>query len=537
MWKVIIVDDEVLVRRGLASTIPWAQYGMQVAGDFSNGMKALEAMELLRPDVVITDIRMPQMDGLTLLKELRKQYPETIPVILSCHNDFEYAKEAISLGAVDYLVKTTMDDQEVDRTLSKVQAKLAERKSVDELLRQIEQSKRLEKQAELRMILAGGENVGAKEPSVAVKEAHRTENECFLLLAARPWAPAHTQPLYTNCLRLEERFPEETELFCTLDAEPYMVVLLWFPSALSALEVQHKVQIWSGRLLQLFGCRRDELFIGAAPPFSSISQAKPAFEQAKRGQEAYFYDEGVKTFYMIEGSAALQEASGVLFTGEDKQLWVEALVRNAVPEARALFEQLTKRWRPGVSLAAVKEMASSMIGMIRFARHKHQPSLPATAVQELQQMGKLSQVKQLVSSELAVWEQEAEGSSGLNSLRPEIQKALAYIQQHLHDELKMSDVADHVHLSRSHFSALFKQAVGKTFLEYMMEQKMEWTKEQLKHTHKKIYEIASEIGFSDYKYFTRCFKEYSGMTPKDWREQHVHKSEYAVLPIREEQAL
>lgn len=537
MWKVIIVDDEVLVRRGLSSTIPWAQYGMQVAGDFPNGMKALEAMELLRPDVVITDIRMPQMDGLALLKELRQQYPETIPVILSCHDDFEYAKEAISLGAVDYLVKTTMDDQEVDRALRKVQGKLTERKSVDELLRQIEQSKRLEKQAELRVILAGGENSGAKEPSASVKEAHRTEHESFLLLAARPLDPAHTQPLYMNCLRMEELFAEEKELFCTLDAEPYMVVMLWYPLALSAMEVQQKVQIWSGRLLQLFGCRREELFIGAASPFSSIHQGKLAFEQAKREKEAFFYDEGVRTFYMTEAPVALPEASDALFTGEDKQLWVEALVRHEVPEARALFEQLVERWRPGVSSAAVKEMASTMIGMIRFARHKHQTSLPLTPVQELQPLGKLSQVKRLVASELAVWVQEADGSSGLNSLRPEIQKALAYIQQHLRDELKMSDVADHVHLSRSHFSALFKQAIGKTFLEYIMEQKMEWIKEQLKHTNKKLYEVASEIGFSDYKYFTRCFKEYSGMTPKEWREHHVHKSEHAALPIRGEQAL
>lgn len=537
MWKVIIVDDEVLVRRGLASTIPWAQYGMQVAGDFPNGMKALEAMDFLRPDVVITDIRMPQMDGLTLLKELRERYPETISVILSCHDDFEYAKEAISLGAVDYLVKTTMDDQEVDRALSKVQSKLAERRSVDELLRQIEHSKRLEKQAELRVILAGGDHPGAKESSSNVKEAHRTENESFLLIAVHPLESMHTQPLYMNCLRLEELFAEEVELFCTLDAEPYMVVVLWYPTELSALAVQHKLQIWAGRLLQLFGCRREALFIGASSPFASIHLGKSAFEQAKHGREAFFYDHSVKTFYITEGPVPLQEAAEILFSGEEKQLWIEALVRHAVPEARAMFEQLTEQWKPGISSAAVKEMAASMVGMIRFARHKLQPALPIIAVQDIQSMGKLTQVKQLVESELDVWAQEVEGSPGPGALRPEIQKALAYIQQHLREELKMSDVADHVHLSRSHFSALFKQAVGKTFLEYIMEQKMEWTKQQLKHTYKKMYEVAGEVGFSDYKYFTRCFKEYSGMTPKEWREQLVHKSEHAGRAIKEEQPL
>lgn len=515
MWKVIIVDDEVLVRRGLASTIPWSKYNMQVIGDFSNGAKALEAMTTLKPDVVITDIRMPHMDGLTFLKAIRESYPETICVILSCHDDFNYAKEAIHLGAVNYLVKTAMDETEVDLALGKIQQSLEKRKNMNALLRQVEQVRWLERQAELREAL-NGDIVPETTGGIGNQ---RKDNGCFLLLVAKPVNPAGSSIFFSACRQLESLYGQESDWFCALDVESYLIVVLRNPATLSSLQVQQMCQTWSGRLLQLFDSKREDLYIGASAPFPVLAVVKQAVEEANQGMEAFFYDEGEQSFYTPEFAKPDQVEIDSLFAIEDRQQCLEAIRMQSPQQFRMIFKRLSNLWNPGVPSAVVKEMAAMMVEMIRIEKNRKQSLLQASASSEFHAMSKLSQLISRVEYEIDLWEREIENPQSSFPLRPEIQKSISYIQRHLQEEIKMHDVAEHVQLSRSHFSALFKQAMGKTFLEYVIEKRMERATEIIRETNKKLYEVANEVGFSDYKYFTRCFKEYVGTTPKEWREQ------------------
>jgi|GEM_PF-558188 len=518
MWKVIIVDDEVLVRRGLSVTIPWSKYDMQVVGDYSNGVKALEAMAYLEPDVVITDIRMPQMDGLTYLKAIRESYPETVTVILSCHDDFAYAKEAIHLGAVNYLLKTSMDEAEVDLALRKVQQSLEKRKNVDDLLRQAEQIRSLERQDELRAAFKSD----SPSASSAVRRSP-ADSGCFLLLMAKPVHSAGSGSLFAGCRRLEQLYGSESEWYCALDEEECLLVVLKVPATLSSLDIQRTGHIWSNRLLQLFDCRREELYVGVSTPFASLTTARQASEEAGRGLEAFFYDEGDRSFYTGEAAYAALETADVLFTGDRRQQFLEALRMRSPQEVRSVYQKLSVLWKPGVSSAAVKEMAAVMVDMIRLECGGPLSSPMGAAISEFREMSRLSGLLARIGREIDVWEQRIQ-ASGSSSLRPEIQKAVQFIQRHLQEELKMQDVAEHVELSRSHFSALFKQALDKTFLEYVMEKRMERAMELIREGSKKMYEVAYEVGFSDYKYFTRCFKEHTGATPKEWRERLAYEA-------------
>ncbi|UQZ82991.1 putative response regulatory protein [Paenibacillus konkukensis] len=524
MWKVIIVDDEVLVRRGLSLTIPWSKYDMQVVGDYSNGAKALEAMAYLQPDVVITDIRMPHMDGLTFLKKIRESYPETVSVILSCHDDFAYAKEAIHLGAVNYLLKTSMDETEVDLALSKVRQSLEKRKSVDALLRQAEQVRSLERQAGLR---AAFKSDLPSASAAAISGRSAGDSGCFLLLMAKPVHSAGSGALFAGCRQLEQLYGRESDWYGALDEEGCLLTVLKYSGTPSSLEIQRTGHIWSGRLLQLFDCGREELYVGVSAPFVSLATARQALEEAGRGAEAFFYDEGERSFYTGEAPYAAAEdrgaMSGAMFTADRRQQFLEALRTRSPQKVRAELQQLSALWKPGVSSASVKEMAAAMIDMIRLECGDPQSSPMGAAISELRGMSKRSELVSRIGREIDAWEQRVQASGGF-SLRPEIQKAVQYIQRHLQEELKMQDVAEHVELSRSHFSALFKQALDKTFLEYVMEKRMERAMELIREGRKKMYEVAYEVGFSDYKYFTRCFKEHTGATPKEWRERLAYEA-------------
>lgn len=118
--KVIIVDDEKLVRRGLISMMPWAKYNIEVVGEAGNGRKALELLETLEVDLVFTDLMMPEMSGFELIETMNEQYPAKSAVVLSCHEEFSFAQKAIRLGAIDYIVKNDLETDVMDEVLERI---------------------------------------------------------------------------------------------------------------------------------------------------------------------------------------------------------------------------------------------------------------------------------------------------------------------------------------------------------------------------------------------------------------------------------
>jgi two-component system response regulator YesN len=123
MIKVIVVDDEKLVRSGLISMMPWSKFDIKVVGEAANGQKALDLMGTMDVDMLITDLVMPVMSGFDLIKAVRERYPQTAFVVMTCHEDFAYAKEAIRLGALDYIVKNDLETEVMDDVLARVVSK------------------------------------------------------------------------------------------------------------------------------------------------------------------------------------------------------------------------------------------------------------------------------------------------------------------------------------------------------------------------------------------------------------------------------
>ncbi|MDQ0058980.1 YesN/AraC family two-component response regulator [Paenibacillus harenae] len=129
MIKVLIVDDDNLVRKGLISILPWGEYGMEVVGEAKNGEKALEFLASRQVDLLLTDLAMPVMSGMELMRIVRKQYPHIFIVVLTLHQDFEYIQECLRLGAIDYIAKVEMENENFGEVMSRVKGRIAEEQS------------------------------------------------------------------------------------------------------------------------------------------------------------------------------------------------------------------------------------------------------------------------------------------------------------------------------------------------------------------------------------------------------------------------
>jgi two-component system response regulator YesN len=130
MINVLIVDDDHLVRKGFIEMMPWASYGMRVVGEAGIGKKALEFMEGQPVDLLITDLAMPVMSGIDLMKEVRQRYPDMDMVVLTFHQDFELIQDALRLGALDYITKVELEHEQLDEVLRRVHKRIQEREAL-----------------------------------------------------------------------------------------------------------------------------------------------------------------------------------------------------------------------------------------------------------------------------------------------------------------------------------------------------------------------------------------------------------------------
>jgi len=141
MYNVFIVDDEPVIRFGLKASVDWNAEGLKLVGDYPNGEEALSAMEENNPDILITDIKMPLMDGITLMKKAKAKFPNLKVILVSSYNDFDFVREGLKLGAVDYVLKPTLEPKDFVQLMRKTVGKIQQEERIEEQLGEITETK------------------------------------------------------------------------------------------------------------------------------------------------------------------------------------------------------------------------------------------------------------------------------------------------------------------------------------------------------------------------------------------------------------
>ncbi len=532
MYRIFLVEDEVVIRKGIANSIPWEQEGLQLVGEASDGEVAYPLIRKEKPDILITDIRMPFMDGLELSRLVKKEFPRIKIIILSGYNEFDYAKTAIQLGVTDYLLKPINSSQLLE-AIHRVTAQIREEQELSLLMEQYrkeqEETAIREKNRLFQDLVTGNGSVQElleKADSLMLPLSSAWYNIVLLRTSSIHHADSEYSPSVVEVEKMLLERIDASECIVFDRGLEGKALLLQADSEEELREKQEKtLQVFTDVIGQYPQIR---YFGGIGKPVNRISALPESFAKAGKGFAHRFF---VKESMIVDSDRLLPERVGL--TGEEVDLSrISTLgidrtgIRNflRVGEIREVGF-FVEEFFHGLNASA---MRSSL-----FRQYIVMDAYFCTAdfVEELQCSREIVETPDVnpevfQNEDLAmryvirIMEEAVrrrEQVSG-NKYRNVVEASIAYIAEHYaNEELTLNMLASHVNFSPNHFSMIFSQQTGKTFIRYLTDYRMSKAKELLRCTSKKSSEISAEVGYKDSHYFSYLFKKTQGMTPTQYR--------------------
>ncbi len=517
--NILIVDDEPIIQIGLQQLVPWEEHGFQLLTGASNGVEALDRMSREHVDIVITDIRMPRMDGLELIRSLRQRDDDVAVLVLSCLDDFAYVKEAMKLGAKDYILKPTMEPEQLLRVIGETQSQLKEERRRRETIRRwendLEQSRQMQLQSRFRHYI---ENGFADDQLEA--ELFADHSGMFTVLLH--WSGSHQ-------LLLEEALAEAVVAIAGYMPQSLLILCSndygnsdhdFFQSSYHT--VRHLEQLLS-RAKHPAG---SDWYFCIGEAVKSLEDIRSNLELHRKQLLTVFYED--KRERVVGRMALLNEHSAAI-PNALKNDFLRAVANYnedaATYQAELIVAEL-KKLRPdlGKLHSFVFELLGLAAGYIRESGYSdieafEERFLSMEKIASCFHFNELSRF--LLEAVQAIWSGRGADSIKQSSNHPFVKKAVKYIQMHYHENIGTTDIADYVKLSRSYLSDLYSRETGESLTETLTRVRIEEAKRLILQGEKKIYEIAGEVGFGDAKSFAKSFKRITGLTPKAYEQQNA----------------
>lgn len=543
MLKTFLVEDEVVIREMIKKMIPWEQYGFELAGEASDGEMALPLILKSKPDLLITDIKMPFMDGLTLCKLVKKELPNIKIVILSGYDDFNYAKQAISIGVEDYLLKPITKNAFIER--------------LEEIHNRYEHEKtQMEYYEKFKLEMQEYERNASRDFFESLVRADSNLEEIYQRadrLNLDIVAEAYNILIFTP--DTSDSSCNSSEGYSDWEAEVHKKIENYFLSHPVAMLFRH--QVFSYAIL--VKGQRDTIekntrecvetiqkimeetsanvdwFVAVGEEADRLSRIKQSYHTAARTYAfRYLYDGPILYYNMLEqvkgNSADTSKTEAVQlknvninalnpeilqkFLSSGLEDEVESFVHDYFHAiGREPMESLVFR---NYVVLNVRFSVLSFLKKIGYDDAELSREETDDIVEKTSQSteASIAYVEDLLKRAIAIRDENAG-----NQNRSVLKKAVDFIDEYYMDEeISLNKVAHVANVSANHFSALFSQNMGQTFIEYLTELRMDKAKEQLRCTSKRSSEIAGEVGYKDAHYFSYLFKKTQGMTPSEYRK-------------------
>lgn len=531
MLKIFLVEDEFVVREGIKRNIDWEAHGYEFCGEASDGEVAFPMIQKLKPDIVLTDIKMPFMDGLELSKLIKKELPLTEIIILTGHEKFEYAKEAIKIGVAEYLSKPISSEEllrEVDGLAEKIYEKRKELEIKEKYKQEMAENYQKDRKVLFQYLVTGTKSL----PELLELASHlRIDLSAIwyniVLLDVK--SLKHENNEYANNLiEIEQQLKElENEMhFLTFDRNLEGKALLF--KADSRAELEQFQQEYLGKIQTLLEPYRDiQYFGGIGLPVNRLSELPMSFERASR---AFAHRYLVKGNYIFDSDELEQglylekddfNISDVDTKQIDRAKMKEFLKKGTREEVVYFVEEFFKDLNTGAMESNIFRQYITMDAYFSVADFVEGIQMPKEEIEPFDITSGILQnaetamnyVERIVEQALDMRERVASNKYG-----DVVDEVMRYIEEHYaNEELSLNVVASHVNFSPNHLSMVFSQQTGQTFIRYLTDYRMNKAKELLRCSNEKSSVIAQQVGYKDPHYFSYLFKKTQNMTPTQYR--------------------
>ncbi len=540
MKRVMIVDDEVLVRLGIQSLIKWENHGYQIVCDASDGEEALQKIRQYQPDIVLTDLKMSPVDGFELISECRDKYPHIQFIVLSSYNDFDNVRNAMKMGAFDYVFKLTVKPEELLKIMDEATSSGKGTEAVQETSVLAERNLEVIKRGLFKRIL---------------------NSETFLKkyleeLMKLPLSVNFDHPFHILSITIDD-FKVVRKKGDFMDLE---LLIFTMENILSELfNRHHRAEVFQ------YG----EYDFAVAVNLEENPDHKNFF--AAMEKEFGIFSNCARQYYGLEVSGALSRGcTGIkglkdaiaqnrdtlnmrFFSGPGKLHPYERSIRedaalppefhSSVLESLAaehdffgmknfleeLFEFLKEKnqWEPEEIRYLLRKAYGTMAASFARSRADIDMFLDKNGINmeaAINDYTYLEKIRQSVLELVEQYKKEYESNSG-RILRKEVAEAKSFVRSHMKEEMQVADIAAMVNMSSSYFSHVFKKEEGISFVEYVYRVRMEHARYLLESSDMKINEIADEVGIFNPNYFSTQFKKSVGQSPLEYRQTRFKKTE------------
>ncbi|KGE19303.1 response regulator [Paenibacillus wynnii] len=494
MLRIVIVDDEVLIREGLARMISKESDNFDIVGTYPDGRQVLDGLPELHFDVVITDIRMPQIDGLELIKRLKASHPHIRSILMSGFVEFNYAREAIRSSAVDYLLKP-IDKEQLFELLYRLN---------------VERKQQLEKEAGYRSGLLLS-LLHIEEPSTILMTGLTLPQPYFTTFVLKESCQE------TVCFCADSLRQEKESLFDDIEVHKGLHVLIWYSERkLTSDEMKDIADLIMGEPPE------HVQHLGSSCSYNDPSKLRQAYIEAKQACDAGIYSP--KTFHY----ANIQEISksGTVTTAPFSA-FSESLIHDLqILNVSGVMESVHKIFSELRVQQAYSDQILHICHLIEETASKELQEFKAvykrviTHIRLQENIQSCTSFKEMENLFTSVF------SSALNEIRTgrlemsgtAVETVKRWITANYNQHAELNHLANIVFLTPSYLSKLFKQETGMTLTDYIIEIRIRKAKQLLKNSPDlKVHEIGSEVGYPDPAYFNKLFKRVVGVTPNEYK--------------------
>lgn len=540
MYKVLIVDDEKPARETLIHLINWEHTSFRIVDSAKNGKEALEKYRVYNPDLIIVDIQMPVMDGLEFIRQVRVNDKEQKFVILSCHENFHYAREAIKMDVADYLLKDLLTPEDLYSVLEKVRYDI-EKKSVNKTVYprgfSEDLNKYIDEYKDIALKTIVFENPGKEKIDEYIKRfGLKLKNDyhvlfCILVDGYKKIAESLnlnqekrkcTRILNTINNLLTEKFKGE----CFYNGNGEYIALVRLEDIRSQLKfVTDCYEICREIRNNVEKAEDITLTIGVSRGFYRLNEVSDRYEEARQiTKYKIFVGKGKTLFYNTILPKATHLTPEVL---EKKLINIKNHIEKenisaVTKEIDSLYNDSIKGF---MQYNYLKYINSSMFNIIVEFCSKEKIKyegvfgynyIPVDEVETLETVREMSEWFKTVFVKII----KLKSQKGSKFCSRRVRDAVEYIEKNFNSELGLSQIADALGLHKGYLCRLFKQETGENLTDYILRFRIDKAKQLILTTNLKLYEIAERTGFSSAQQFSLNFKKVAGMTPIEFRDKN-----------------